>query len=183
MLFKKDWTWCDCYLYLTQTWLAHRWRWYWLRSLVDVKENAGLVWLSMQLSLLRNMKVLWTYAGTMISLFHVLTQNESMVTQPNVWLLKALSVYLKVLCLVTLMRLKFTKENGILYDSAKAANVGGVNCFSLKWAKIAFAFMDTNSWWTSQRSWPHLLIQLKQLRTYGLGNTTLQEPTLLPLKM
>ena len=53
--------------------------------------------------------------------------------QLNVWLLKALSVYLKVpTCQATFDAIKVYKENGIFYGPAKAANAGGVAVSALE---------------------------------------------------
>jgi len=57
---------------------------------------------------------------TTTSLFHVRPKTKSTAKQLNVWLLKELSAYLKVLtCLVTLMRLKSTKKTESFTDLPK----------------------------------------------------------------
>ncbi len=88
------------------------------------------------------MKVLYGLTlETMTSLFHVLLKTKSTVKQLNVWLLKG------VICVSEgangkrqQCHPKFTKENGIYYGPAKAANAGGVYVSALeKQAKTVFA--------------------------------------------
>ena len=70
---------------------------------------------------------------TTISLFHVRLKTKSTVKQLNVWLLKALSVYLKVLtCLATLKLSKSTRKTESFMDLPSCQHAGGVAVSALE---------------------------------------------------